>query len=188
MTSSRRWLLRLGARRDSEVGGLLRSVMRKELRRGLELLLLLLLMDLLRKMGSSDRVAWLLLLAVRIRSLRMLRMTRMVLKLSRERRRRLLNCRRRPLRMLLLLLRDPSLLLLMLLLLLLLLDRVLLNLLSCELRFGPPYLPTGLNAVLVIGGGEVLLLRGVVALVDGLVRGEGVRVRLGGLGQPNVRL
>jgi len=186
MTSSRRWLLRLGARRDSEVGGLLRSVMRKEVRRGLELLLLLLLMDLLRKMGSSDRVAWLLLLAVRIRSLRMLRMTRMVLKLSRERRRRLLNCRRRPLRMLLLLLRDPSLLLL--LLLLLLLDRVLLNLLSCELRFGPPYLPTGLNAVLVIGGGEVLLLRGVVALVDGLVRGEGVRVRLGGLGQPNVRL
>lgn len=156
--------------------------MRKEVRRGLKLLLLLLLMELLREMGSSNGISWLLLLAVRVGSLRVLRVTRMVLNLSGKRR--LLNRRRRPLvRMLLLLLRDPS------SLLLLLLDRVLLKLLSCELRFGPPYLSTGLDAVLVIGGREVLLLRRVVALVGWLlVRGERVRMRLRGLGQPNVGL
>ena len=153
--------------------------MRKEVRRGLKLLLL---MELLREMGSSNGISWLLLLAVRVGSLRVLRVTRMVLNLSGKRR--LLNRRRRPLVRMLLLLRDPS------SLLLLLLDRVLLKLLSCEFWFGPPYLSTGLDAVLVIGGREVLLLlRRVVALVGWLlVRGERVRMRLRGLGQPNVGL
>lgn len=157
------------------VGGM---SLRNEVRRGLNLLLLLLLVGLLvGEMGNSDGVSLLLLLlSVRVSLLRMLEVLRMMLDLGGRGRRTAVDRRGRP--------RELRLLLLLHLLLLVLrssLSRLLLHLLSvlkvlsCELRVHPPETSPNLDALIVIA--EVLR-----ALVD-----LGVR-RLGGLRQPNRRL